>query len=110
MKIKACPIPQKIALLASAILSCFCITSSNAAVNNIHTKQDRYISYTEIGQGEPLVLIHAFPTDQQLWVPQQEGLKQYFRVITLDLWGFGPSGGTDGQAVAMTDYGSFEFT
>ena len=51
----------------------------------------KFISYTDIGKGEPLVLIHAFPTDQRLWEPQREGLKSHFRIITLDLWGFGKS-------------------
>lgn len=64
----------------------------------------KFISYNEVGQGQPLVLIHAFPTDQQLWTPQQENLKNYFRVITLDLWGFGHSEAVDGKAITMTDY------
>jgi pimeloyl-ACP methyl ester carboxylesterase len=32
------------------------------------------------------------------------GLAPYFRVITIDLWGFGHSAATDGKAVTMTDY------
>jgi len=44
------------------------------------------------------------PTDQRLWLIQQEGLKKYFRVITLDLWGFGGSSATDGQAVTMVEF------
>lgn len=66
--------------------------------------KNRFISYTDEGKGAPLILIHAFPTDQQLWQPQQEGLKDYFRVITLDLWGFGQSSPVDGKAVTMKDY------
>ena len=62
------------------------------------------ISYEDMGSGKPLVLIHAFPTDQRLFKPQQEKLKKHFRVITLDLWGFGQSAKTDGQAIAMTNY------
>jgi pimeloyl-ACP methyl ester carboxylesterase len=104
MKTKPYAIPRKVVLLVSILLSYFCMSVSNAATHHIPAKQNRYISYTEIGQGEPLVLIHAFPTDQQLWVPQQEGLKQHFRVITLDLWGFGRSDITDGQAITMTEY------
>lgn len=69
-----------------------------------HASKNKFISYTEIGQGMPLVLIHAFPTDQQLWKSQQEGLKNHFRVITLDLWGFGKSSPTDGKAITMTEY------
>jgi len=62
------------------------------------------ISYTDVGNGKPIVLIHAFPTDQRLWEPQRNELKQHFRVVTLDLWGFGESSQTDGQAVTMSDY------
>lgn len=62
------------------------------------------ISYTDSGSGKPIVLIHAFPTDQRLWQPQQTELSQHFRIITLDLWGFGKSAGVDGKAVTMTEY------
>jgi len=62
------------------------------------------IAYTDVGQGTPLLLIHAFPADQQLWEPQQNALKAHFRVITLDLRGFGESAPVDGQAIGMTDY------
>lgn len=65
---------------------------------------NRNISYLDVGRGTPLVLIHAFPTDQQLWQPQREGLKNHFRVITLDLWGFGQSSPVNGQAMTMSEY------
>lgn len=47
--------------------------------------------YTDYGSGNPLVLIHAFPTDQRLWKPQQDRLQHVFRVISVDLPGFGQS-------------------
>ena len=62
------------------------------------------ISYTDVGSGTPIVLIHAFSADKQLWQPQVTSLKKSFRVITLDLWGFGGSGHVNGQAVTMSDY------
>ncbi|TAK77666.1 MAG: alpha/beta fold hydrolase [Gammaproteobacteria bacterium] len=67
---------------------------------------NRAIPYRDLGQGTPLVLIHAFPTDQELWVPQIAELKQHFRILTLDLWGFGRhiTSGTEGQAVTMAEY------
>lgn len=65
---------------------------------------NQYISYNEVGQGKPLVFIHAFPTDQRLWQPQQETLKQHFHVITLDLWGFSQSSGVEGEAISMGEY------
>lgn len=61
-------------------------------------------SYTDVGSGRAIVLIHAFPTDQRLWQPQQQTLKNHYRVITLDLRGFGKSKATDGSAVTMTEY------
>src|SRR3990167_6205375 len=82
----------------------FIIFCNIAFASTYQTSDGRLISYTDIGHGKPLVLIHAFPTDQQLWHPQQQALKQKFRVITLDLWGFGRSSAVNGQAVSMTDY------
>ena len=72
--------------------------------SSFQTTDKKHISYTETGHGTPLVLIHAFPTDQRLWKPQQDALKAYFRVITLDLWGFGVSSPTDGNAISMEKY------
>lgn len=77
---------------------------SLAFATSLYTQKNKFISYTEVGQGKPLVLIHAFPTNQRLWKPQQDGLKNKFRIITLDLWGFGKSSPTNGQAITMTDY------
>ena len=83
------------------ILSAFLNSTTLATTISIN---NRFISYTETGQGRPLVLIHAFPTDKRLWEPQHEGLKSQFRVISLDLWGFGESSDVDGTAVTMSEY------
>lgn len=83
----------------------YCFFNNTALASTIalpHTKQ--FISYNDIGEGKPLILIHAFPTDQRLWQPQQEELKEHFRVITLDLWGFGESSSVDGKAISMAEY------
>lgn len=66
--------------------------------------KDRFISYTDNGQGQALVLIHAFPTDKNLWQPQQKALQKKFRVITIDLWGFGQSSPVNGKTITMTEY------
>ncbi len=91
------------ALFVLILFSILCVFSELALANSSLTDK-RFISYTDVGKGEPLVLIHAFPTDQRLWEPQREVLKKNFRVITLDLWGFGKSSPVDGQAVMMTEY------
>lgn len=62
------------------------------------------LSYTSVGQGQTIVLIHAFPTDKQLWEEQQNGLKDKFRIIALDVQGFGNSPAANGQAINMTKY------
>lgn len=66
--------------------------------------KDNFISHTEAGLGLALLLIHPFPTDQRLWEQQRVGLQKYFRVITLDLLGFGLAQPTDGKAVTMENY------
>src|SRR4051794_32214092 len=45
----------------------------------------------DVGQGTPLVLLHAFPLSSAMWLAQRETLAKRFRVITPDLRGFGGS-------------------
>ena len=49
------------------------------------------IFYQVTGSGTPLVLIHGYPLSGALFAYQQTGLADRFRVITLDLPGFGRS-------------------
>ena len=51
--------------------------------------QDIYIG--EKGKGFPLVLVHGFLGSSKMWAPQINFFKNYFRVITPDLPGFGKS-------------------
>lgn len=78
--------------------------SNPTLATTLKLADNKFIDYTDVGSGTPLVLIHAFPTDQRLWDLQREKLKQYFRVITLDLPGFGKSSAVNGQAIQMTEY------
>src|SRR6266568_9026223 len=45
----------------------------------------------DVGQGPPLLLLHAFPRSSAMWLAQRERLASRFRVITPDLRGFGGS-------------------
>jgi pimeloyl-ACP methyl ester carboxylesterase len=45
----------------------------------------------EKGKGKPVLLIHGFPFHQEIWEGYVERLSDEFRVITLDLPGFGKS-------------------
>jgi pimeloyl-ACP methyl ester carboxylesterase len=69
-----------------------------------YTRQGVTIEYDDIGNGVPLLLIHAFPLDRTLWRAQIAGLSQLYRVIAPDLRGFGQSSDTDGEAVSMEQY------
>ena len=51
--------------------------------------QDIYIG--DQGKGEALVLIHGFLGSSEMWKPQIEFFKKYFRVVTPDIPGFGKS-------------------
>ncbi|HNA32830.1 MAG TPA: hypothetical protein PL106_06880, partial [Flavobacteriales bacterium] len=53
----------------------------------------RIIHHVERGQGIPLVLLHGFPFDHTLWLPQLEELTDAARMIAPDLRGFGGSHG-----------------
>ena len=43
----------------------------------------------ETGTGTPVVLLHAFPLNASMWMPQREALGTSYRVITPDQRGFG---------------------
>jgi len=49
------------------------------------------MAYSDAGQGTPLLLIHGFPLNRQLWQPQLDGLSDVARVIAPDLRGHGDS-------------------
>ncbi len=51
--------------------------------------QDIYVG--DVGTGFPLVLVHGFLGTSKMWEPQINFFKNYFRVITPDLPGFGKS-------------------
>ena len=51
--------------------------------------QDIYIG--DEGKGIPLVLVHGFLGSSRMWGPQIDFFKDYFRVITPDLPGYGKS-------------------
>ena len=48
--------------------------------------------HRENGKGIPLVLIHGFPFDSRMWDDQLAGLSDGFRVIAVELPGYGQSG------------------
>ena len=49
------------------------------------------LAFSDEGQGQPIVFLHAFPLNRSMWEPQVKGLKSQFRIITVDLRGHGKS-------------------
>jgi 3-oxoadipate enol-lactonase len=69
-----------------------------------YTRQGVTLEYDDIGNGLPLLLIHAFPLDRTMWRAQLAGLQQIYRVVAPDLRGFGQSSDTGGASVSMEQY------
>jgi pimeloyl-ACP methyl ester carboxylesterase len=63
---------------------------------------DRETRYLEAGAGWPVVLIHAFPLNADMWRPQLERVPQGWRFIAPDLRGFGPAAGPQAADEATT--------
>lgn len=49
------------------------------------------IAYNDRGNGLPLVFLHAFPLNRNMWAQQEDALCSQFRIITIDLRGHGES-------------------
>lgn len=61
------------------------------------------LALEDIGRGDPpLLLIHGFPLDREVWVPQLRGLEGH-RIIAPDLRGFGLSS-VPGGPLQISDY------
>lgn len=72
------------------------------------TVDGRVIRYLDHGQGEPLLLLHAFPLSAELWRPQVGALPPGWRLIAPDFRGFGGSSrtvhGVDAPAHSLDDH------
>ncbi|MFA9188247.1 alpha/beta hydrolase [Flavobacterium sp. FBOR7N2.3] len=50
------------------------------------------LSYDDLGEGNvPIIFLHGFPFDKSMWQGQLDFLKSAYRVITVDIRGFGKS-------------------
>jgi 3-oxoadipate enol-lactonase len=66
---------------------------------------DAEIAYTVMGSGPDVVLLHAFPSSHELWLPVAEKIAQRYRVTLLDLRGHGESSVGEGAATMQKDAG-----
>ncbi len=58
--------------------------------------QDTNLFVEQVGDGQPLLLIHGFPLNHEMWRPQIDTLSAKAKVIAPDLRGHGQSPPTDG--------------
>jgi len=65
---------------------------------NSVTSGDAEIRYEVLGDGAPVVLLHPFPADHELWHPAAQALVSRYRLILPDLRGHGESGVGEGPA------------
>jgi len=59
---------------------------------------DAEIVYEVLGQGPPVLLLHPFPANHELWLPAAQALVSRYRLILPDLRGHGNSGVGEGPA------------
>jgi pimeloyl-ACP methyl ester carboxylesterase len=59
---------------------------------------DAEIAYEVLGEGPPVVLLHPFPANHQLWKPAAQALVSRYQVILPDLRGHGDSDVGEGPA------------
>jgi 3-oxoadipate enol-lactonase len=62
------------------------------------TSGDAEIFYEVLGTGPPVVLLHPFPANHDLWKPAAQALVSHYRVILPDLRGHGDSDIGEGPA------------
>jgi 3-oxoadipate enol-lactonase len=62
------------------------------------TSGDTEIFYEVLGSGQPVVLLHPFPANHDLWRPAAQAVVSRYRVILPDLRGHGDSGIGEGPA------------
>jgi pimeloyl-ACP methyl ester carboxylesterase len=66
---------------------------------------DTPVRYLEAGSGRPVVLLHAFPLDADMWRPQLEHPPAGWRLVAPDYRGFGKTRGDDpGRRATIDDF------
>lgn len=73
-------------------------------MKHVHSS-DADIAYEVLGSGAPIVLLHPFPANHELWLPAAKALQSRFQLILPDLRGHGDSGVGAGPAT-MTKHAS----
>lgn len=59
----------------------------------IALSDDAELFYDDVGIGQPVLFLHAFPLDHTMWAPQTSALAVHCRCLTMDARGMGASSG-----------------
>lgn len=73
---------------------------------NVARLLHRSVRYYDVGQGRPVVLLHAFPLSAEQWLPQLHRVPRGWRLVAPDLRGFGIAGDDSSgpEGLAIDDY------
>jgi pimeloyl-ACP methyl ester carboxylesterase len=82
-------------------------------MTDVEPDVDRYFTYAgarlrfrDGGRGPPVLMVHGWTLDLEMWEPQVAALRDSFRVIRFDRRGFGLSSGRPSVAQDIADIGS----
>ncbi|MCL4814658.1 MAG: alpha/beta fold hydrolase [Vicinamibacteraceae bacterium] len=68
------------------------------------TIRGRHVRYLDAGQGQTLLLLHAFPLSADMWRPQFDQRPEGWRLVAPDYAGFGGSERFVGEPAAVASY------
>ena len=96
-------VPKNLALTA-ALLATPALAQSMSMQSGTLDVNGARIHYTTQGQGPAMLLIHGYPLSGDLFKNNRDALSRYYKVITLDLRGFGQSVAPEGDPGSISTY------
>lgn len=82
------------------------IPGAERDVDQYFTTDDARLRYRDEGHGPPVLMVHGWTLDLEMWEPQVAVLCDAFRLIRFDRRGFGLSSGRPSVAQDIADIGS----
>src|SRR5262249_53765731 len=63
----------------------------NFAIRISQSESSSALPWTDEGAGAPVIFIHGWALDHEMWEPQAKALRDRFRILRMDRHGFGAS-------------------
>jgi pimeloyl-ACP methyl ester carboxylesterase len=82
------------------------ITGLERDVDHYLTTDGARLRYRDEGSGPPVLMVHGWTLDLEMWEPQVEALRDSFRLVRFDRRGFGLSCGRPSVVQDIADIGS----